>query len=940
MINNKFIITQDNRIENIDDSDKLYALFYDVNIENFEQFVVDEEHYNDGINIYEICKKNNKLDSRRQNIGFEVRNNIQNNLLVINLSDTELEISISVDDDHISFWNGIIEDFKDENVNNPIYIQDESSGNRYFVYDIKKDLQNNVIFRTQNEVDSITEGDNIEFYYVVGSTEVEEYILIEREIEEPITVLETHRRTGLSNFDHFKGNKNRGFKTYGEVNDKYEDLSEKGKTLFDENYVYDFSEFSKHVYYGSAVTKVVNLRDKIDKYRKNKKYDSIKDELTPFQKNFLLNFELNESISEQEVDLYIEELHHDAIDYDSKNYNSIIQNVDPFYLEQDKYGYLTSILSMMGEFYDDMWIKSEAILKMYNYSFEETVGVPYQLVPEILENFGFNVDIGFNEKELNEYFDEDGWQSLTKIISKRILFNIVYLYKIKGTKDAVYSLLNIFGIPKDWLEYVEFGNYTNFTENKQIIKLKEYDWQLNIPDVGFITNNISSNDFDQNNHTFELSVRNFTGSGSILLFGNNDLTYTVDNNEVILSFGGNTISFPKNNLWTLISLKKSGSDLVIDVRQRSINGGIMVFSNSIEISGVLFESYETMDVGKNGATFSISEFRVFNDVLSEEETTIHLLNLKSTSEFSENNNLVHRYKSYIAISGNGSSDWEFNNITSNDFEKTEYDNVISSPYLLDEHFETQKIRMVAQSLNGKSLNKDIKQSTPENVEIEDDNRFGVFISPNHLLDKEIMNVLGNKIEFVPDDLKTDTYTFTELEKGKNLYEQLNNTYNNIEIVLNVFNAISGKVEDVIKEFLPSAVEFSFGLFIRNSLLSKNRRYNPKDNIIINEGFRLSSRVNILEQKRIQDSKVKVEFGVQPIVTNKKMSSVGYEGDDRLTQKEDDSQYLVNIENDVEITPWTKKFTIGHQSMYERVSEFSESDIIYVEENRGAVLRVR
>ena len=97
---------------------------------------------------------------------------------------------------------------------------------------------------------------------------------------------------------------------------------------------------------------------------------------------------------------------------------------------------------------------------------------------EMLSSLGWDADLGISSETLWEYaFGEhsDGTQVSTmsgkdrqQETWRRILNNLPYLYKHKGTKRAIHAALSIYGIPNSMLTIMEFGGSKDNTTSRLV----------------------------------------------------------------------------------------------------------------------------------------------------------------------------------------------------------------------------------------------------------------------------------------------------------------------------------------------------------------------------------------------------------------------------------------------------------------------------------------
>ncbi len=161
--------------------------------------------------------------------------------------------------------------------------------------------------------------------------------------------------------------------------------------------------------------------------------------------------------------------------YDETNINMLRNSVPLHILEDDNSNSYVLFVDMVGQHFD----------LLYNYidnmttrtDVEESVfeGLSKDLVYEVASSFGWNLQPGFDSSKLWEYAlgtnDQGQYNSgssfvveqsyshgdIEKQVWKRILNNIPYFLKTKGTARGIKALLSTYGIPSTILQVQEFG---------------------------------------------------------------------------------------------------------------------------------------------------------------------------------------------------------------------------------------------------------------------------------------------------------------------------------------------------------------------------------------------------------------------------------------------------------------------------------------------------
>lgn len=220
--------------------------------------------------------------------------------------------------------------------------------------------------------------------------------------------------------------------------------------------------------------------------------------------NFLLD-PLNNSES-SEINPLIEGWYNQycdsAIEFDENNLDNLYWNI-PEYLRDDPKNYPYRLfIEMIGHSFDDIWVYIRNIKDLYKGDNRINFGISKELLTELLNNFGLKLYNGnFSTQDLyssflgtkrgvipynlmsfdlkpgseliENYIDvEEGEMPLNDIeyrIFKRLYHNLPYLYKSRGTINALKTLINIYGIPEGTLTINEFGDDSKITTSENLI---------------------------------------------------------------------------------------------------------------------------------------------------------------------------------------------------------------------------------------------------------------------------------------------------------------------------------------------------------------------------------------------------------------------------------------------------------------------------------------
>ena len=168
--------------------------------------------------------------------------------------------------------------------------------------------------------------------------------------------------------------------------------------------------------------------------------------------------------------------------YDRFNIHKL-QNTIPIHIQNSDGGAEYSLfINMIGQHFDILWTYINGLTKVHSREEHPKDGMPDDLLYSVAESMGFNLLNGKSTSDLWKYSlgvdsngdalqtSVNGINSLsdgkhTKEIWRRIVNNLPYILKSKGTSRAIKALVSCFGIPSTVLTIKEYGGPSTFTDN-------------------------------------------------------------------------------------------------------------------------------------------------------------------------------------------------------------------------------------------------------------------------------------------------------------------------------------------------------------------------------------------------------------------------------------------------------------------------------------------
>ena len=171
-----------------------------------------------------------------------------------------------------------------------------------------------------------------------------------------------------------------------------------------------------------------------------------------------------------------------ATEFDKENRNALVYNLPSYILNNEENDQLLLFINMIGQHFDLIYYFNKAIERSRGANYSSKNGIANKLLYEKLKSFNWDAKNLAANSQLWEYLlglNVDGNTKNTKAakdrnneIWRRILNNLPYLLKHKGTRRAVNALLACYGIPSSNLSILEFGGPepTGTTKSKYLIE--------------------------------------------------------------------------------------------------------------------------------------------------------------------------------------------------------------------------------------------------------------------------------------------------------------------------------------------------------------------------------------------------------------------------------------------------------------------------------------
>jgi len=584
-----------------------------------------------------------------------------------------------------------------------------------------------------------------------------------------------------------------------------------------------------------------------------------------------------------------------AIDYDHYNRDSLSNNTPEYINNNEENSDYLVFLSMIGHFFDNLYIyigNFPTNQYVQNSSSENYLN---SIVNLMLQNFGWDPIDSTEISNLQDYYlnktenptSENLSQSdKIRTIWNRILNNLPYLYKTKGTAECIKVLSNIYGIPQNLVNISEYGSnsmsdndnstytfdqkyyFTNYNGKTEYINLpissdfKSLEFKFNFLNYDLYKqlDNIS---LVQNENLKVYIIKDIDQKFGKLYFQLSDQTIRTDS---LPFFNGEYFSVLIKEEPQSTTISQSANFYKLKVASANQNR-IMFEGNSEMLLSYDYHSYFT---GSNQLTFgnltsdnkfygTLDKINVWNSVLNDDAFYDHCKNFDSYNDYDLNNtygNLYFRYSFDYPIDLSSTSSFAnynkyYSQLTGSCFNflpnsssiiNCVTQSISSYPYQFKEvdmlqnlnyrnfgpnTFKQPKINKINQSAVARLMTNE--SSTTATSVSNNSNLVGVYVSPYSTKNADIINFLGNYniMDLIGDPANVYKNSYDGLMTLREEYNK-NNLAEQI-LYQEFFTLYKGYFDssffESVKKLIPARSKLFTGILIDSSVIERNKYEN-------------------------------------------------------------------------------------------------------------------
>lgn len=344
--------------------------------------------------------------------------------------------------------------------------------------------------------------------------------------------------------------------------------------------------------------------------------------------------------------------------YDNNNSNYVLNNIPQYIVNCNENESLILFFSMIGHHFDNIYFHTKSIEKSRGLGYKAKGGISDKLLFDTLKSFSWDAKNLAADAELWSYVfgkDSEGntketnpAKQRTNAVWRRIVNNLPYLLKHKGTRRGIHALMACYGIPSSNLSILEFGGpeVTETTKSKLVIDNITTALKFYGQNAGSIKLEWKNTERNRNPDTIEFFVNPAYSGNFNIISGSNwgiELSGSADSRygEVKFTYSGsdvlaNTISssllpiFNGSFFGVEVSREISGSFHNFELNVRQVNKERTIFQNSVSASIASGSSnwnsgdYIYIASGSNGYSGSLDEFRLWSTPLDKERFFEHV----------------------------------------------------------------------------------------------------------------------------------------------------------------------------------------------------------------------------------------------------------------------------------------------------------------------------
>jgi len=570
------------------------------------------------------------------------------------------------------------------------------------------------------------------------------------------------------------------------------------------------------------------------------------------------------STTSNEFKQWYDNVYSSASLYDIENINSLSYTIPEFIRLDPKNVDTVTFVNMLGHHYDILYTYINHMTKINKREENPKLGMPNELLYSVAKQFGWNLTDGNQSQELWQYLlgtDETGTpltgsnsvgdpsvpgRDMTYTIWRRIVNNLPYLLKTKGTKRSIQALLSCYGIPQSFISINEYGGPR--LERAPVYEKLNFDYALDLITNTSGTVNIN---YTAPINAFELRFRLdnvevnplIPSTMNLVTVGSNNVTIDfVSGNKGVVSINGNATDPIEifDGQWATMLLRNDGLDSELLIK-KSKYGKIVAAVSASDIGSAFSGTGNVLLGGTTSGSRlygQLQELRLWSSSLQDSPFDNHVkapaaydgnvdaydellfrLPLTQNIDHSQTGSLlgVQPKQSNVSASFSG---WT-NAIPYDSIEETYYYDGVS---LGAGTYDDNKVRIESNDLVGTLDVKTRAERSQFDKAPLDSKKLGVYFSPQTMIDEDIIAQYGftDLDQYIGDPGSTDEKSYPRLIQFAQGYWKKYSQRNNINDYIKMFTLFDLSFFKQLDQILPARASKLTGILIQPNLLERSK----------------------------------------------------------------------------------------------------------------------
>jgi hypothetical protein len=574
-----------------------------------------------------------------------------------------------------------------------------------------------------------------------------------------------------------------------------------------------------------------------------------------------------------------------AAEFDRNNVDYLNNNLPEYIREDYQNEDFMLFMDMLGHHFDVIWAYINGLNNLRTPEHKADLGFSNDLVYTLLESLGWEGKKAFDSEFLWEYAlgqykngtqkYQQSLKSANEEVWRRVLNNLPYLLKHKGTSRSLKAVMACYGVPQSLLTIMEFGGPTDPTDGgTQPFTFEDrtaaliFSGSSNGAQPSYLLAPFSSSavptyvmsEEETKPQTIEMNVK-FSSEGNHQLLQAWNNTWHLDAIQTTGSFGKIKFSISSSNSFESVETneyKLFDNEYKTIALTRTYNDPTSSFDLYLVQSNkdrLKINHKKTLSVGDaewdtsgddiyvgKSLTGSIDEFRLWRVPLEDNVIETHAKmpdatngnNYSSSTEDlwlrfdfeNPENRSVSSSIINVAVNetygGRTGSFVNFTNQSTYPYNHEVYERSVTAQVPSLGFNQADKIRFESQTLVGDLSHKSRATKKSLDTAPVDSSRLGLFFSPIKELNMDIIksignfnidNYIGNPLDEYQDEYKdlTDLRTYYFQRLNRDIYEYIR-----------LVRYIDKSLFDVLQDLVPARAKVSKGLLIEPHYLERNK----------------------------------------------------------------------------------------------------------------------